>query len=93
MARWVHVEANDVVELGGEVWIGRVLEGPDAMRLQPVRGPDALDGAQRQAHRLGHGATGPMRDRPRRRPQGALDHGVDFGLWYRRNAGRTRLVA
>ena len=55
MARRVHVEADDVVELGGEVGIGRALEGPDAMRLQPVSGPDALDGSQRQVHRLGHG--------------------------------------
>ena len=93
MARRVHVEADDVVELGGEVGIGRTLEGPDAVRLQPVSGPDALDGAQRKAHRLGHGAAGPMRDRTGRRPQGTLDHGVDLGLRHRRNAGRTRLVA
>ena len=34
-----------------------------------------------------------MRDGTGRRPQGALDHGVDLGLRHRRNAGRTRLVA
>ena len=36
MARRVHVEADDIVELGDKVRIGRTLEGLDAMRLQPV---------------------------------------------------------
>ena len=34
-----------------------------------------------------------MRDGTGRRPQGALDHGMDLGLRHRRNARRTRLVA
>ena len=32
------------------------------MRLQPVSGPDPLDGSQRQIHRLGHCTARPARD-------------------------------
>ena len=92
VTRRVHVEADDVLEPGRELGIGRALEGPDPMRLQIVRLPDALDGAQRQVHGLGHGPAGPMGDGPWRLPQGALDHGMHFGLRYRRNARRPGLV-
>ena len=89
----VHVKADDIVELGGELGIGRALEGPDPMRLQLVCLPDALDGSQRQVHGLGHGPAGPMRDCAGWLAQGALDHSMDLGLQHRRDAGRTGLVA
>ncbi len=37
----VDVQADDVGKLGGQLWIGRVLEGPDAVRLEVVRRPAA----------------------------------------------------
>ena len=60
VGRWMHVEPDDVLDLLGEGGVVGALEGAQAMRLQPVRFPDALDGAQRQACRLGHGAAGPV---------------------------------
>ena len=42
----VHVEADDVLDLLGEIGIVGALEGAEAMRLQPMRLPQALDGAQ-----------------------------------------------
>lgn len=92
VAGWVHVKTDDVIELGREVGIGRTFEGPDTVRLQLVGSPDTLDGSQRQAHGLRHGAAGPVGDRARRLPQGALDHSMDLGLRYRRNARRAGLV-
>ena len=47
MGRRVHVEADDVFDLRGEGRIVRALEGADAVGLQMVGFPDALDGAQR----------------------------------------------
>lgn len=46
MGGWVHVEADDVLDLLGKSWIVGSLEGPDPMRLQAMRLPDPLDGAQ-----------------------------------------------
>ena len=68
----VHVEADDVIELGGEVGIVGSLEGADPVRLELVGLPDALDRAQRKAHGLGHGAAGPMGDAAGRLAQGEL---------------------
>jgi hypothetical protein len=53
MGRRVHVEADDIFDFLGEGRIAGPFEGADAMRLQAVRFPDALDGAQRQADSLG----------------------------------------
>jgi hypothetical protein len=38
----------------------RELEGADAVRLEPVRTPDALDIGEADARRLGHGASCPV---------------------------------
>jgi len=47
MSRRVHVEADDILDLLGEFGIAGALEGADAMRLQAMRFPQSLDGAQR----------------------------------------------
>ena len=89
----VHVEADDVFDLLGELGIVRALEGANAARLQPMRLPQALQGAQADADGFGHGAAGPMRGLARRPGTGQVhDLGDDTG----RNgsaAGRARLVA
>lgn len=46
VGRWVHVEADHILDLGGEGGIARVLERPDPMRLQAILLPDPLHGAQ-----------------------------------------------
>jgi hypothetical protein len=56
----VHVEA-DVLDLLGELGIVGALEGENAVRLQPMRLPQALNGAQADADRFRHGAAGPLR--------------------------------
>lgn len=45
MVRRVHVEADDVVDLGAEGRVGGALEGSDVVRLETMVLPDALDGA------------------------------------------------
>jgi hypothetical protein len=66
MARRCHVEADNVLELGQKLGIARALEAADGVRLQPVRGPDALCDSQGQPYRLGHRSAGPMRRLSRR---------------------------
>ena len=66
VGRRVHVETDDVLDLRGEIGVVRPLEGAEAVRLKPMLLPNALNGAQRNAHGLGHGAAGPMRDGARR---------------------------
>src|SRR3712207_954975 len=39
---WVDVEPHHVLEPLGKLRVARELEGADAVRLKPVRGPDAL---------------------------------------------------
>ena len=56
----IDVEPDDVADLGGEVRVVRELEGADAVRLEPVRAPDALDVGEADAGRLGHGAPRPV---------------------------------
>jgi Domain of unknown function (DUF4062) len=56
----VDIEADDVLELGGELGIGRALEGPDTMRLQVVRRPDPLHRAQGDARLSGHRPAAPV---------------------------------
>ena len=93
VSRRVHVEADDILDLLGEGRVVRALEGAQAMRLQMMRVPDALDGAQRDADRRGDGASGPMRHLARRLGAG---EGEDLGNGagrVRRRAGRPRLVA
>ncbi len=54
----VHIETDDVLDLLGEFRIVGALEGAKPMRLQAIGLPQTLDGAQRDADRLGHGAAG-----------------------------------
>jgi len=60
MCRRIEIEADDVGELGLKAGIARPLEGPQPVRLQFVRPPDALHRAHREPHRLGHRPAGPM---------------------------------
>src|SRR5436190_21627513 len=53
MCRRAHIEADDVLDLLGESGVLGALEGSQSVRLQPVRLPDALDRAQREAHGSG----------------------------------------
>jgi hypothetical protein len=45
----VHVEADDILDLLGAIWIVGALESADAIRLQAMRFPQALDAAKRYA--------------------------------------------
>src|SRR5437764_5755497 len=60
MCRRAHIEADDVLDLLGESGVLGALEGSQSVRLQPMRLPDALDRAQREAHGSGHRAPSPM---------------------------------
>ncbi len=86
----VHVQPDDVLDLGCEGRIVRPLEGADAVGLEPVRLPDALDGAQAQADGLGHRPTRPVCRRARRLRAG---QGHDPLHRIRRNRGLARLAA
>jgi hypothetical protein len=93
MRRRIDIETDDVGELGREGRIARPLEGAQPMRLQLMRPPNALHRAQRQAHRLGHRAAGPMGRLARRLGAGQRHHlgrlvGRDRGL-----AGLAGVVA
>jgi peptide/nickel transport system permease protein len=50
----IDIQADDVLELGGELGIARAFEGPDAVRLEVVSLPDALHRAQRNPGLPGH---------------------------------------
>src|SRR5260221_1791047 len=56
----VHVEPDDVFDLFGEGRVVGFLEGADAVGLETVGLPDALHGAQADAHRLGDHAARPV---------------------------------
>src|ERR1700730_18142496 len=93
MRRRIDIEIDDIGEFCSKAGITRPLEGPQAMRLQLVRPPNALYRAQREAIALlpsRSPATGP----PGRRPSAGHRHhpghliGCD-----RRPAGLAGLVA
>ena len=69
------------------------LEGADAVRLQPVRGPDPLHGAQGESDRLGHRPAGPVGRFARRLGAGQRHHPAHAGLRDRRLARLAGLVA
>lgn len=60
VSRRVHIEADDILDLLGKLWIGRPLEGSDAMRLEAMLLPEALHRPQRDPHDFRHGAACPM---------------------------------
>ena len=69
--------ANSVVvvaRLGGELRVVRELEAANAVRLQPVRAPDAPDRVGADADRLSHWVGRPMRRLPGRLGQGQRHH-------------------
>ena len=70
MRRRIDVEPDDVAHLRRELRIVGELEGPDPMRLQPVRAPDALDVGKAHARRLRHRAAGPVGRLARRFAEG-----------------------
>ena len=93
MARRVHVEADNILDLLGEGGVVRALEGADAVRLQAMRLPNALHRAQTDADRLRHRPAGPvggLAGRLRAGERQNLRHGRQR---QRRLAGRTCLVA
>jgi hypothetical protein len=57
---WAHVETNDILDLGDEGGVIRLLEGAEAVRLKTIGVPEALHGAQADADGLGHHAPRPM---------------------------------
>ena len=59
--RGIDIEPDDVAQLVDELGIRGELELPDPMRLKPMGAPDALDGADADAGRLGHRGAGPVR--------------------------------
>ena len=93
MGRRVHVEADDIFDFLGEGRIIGPFEGADAMRLQAVRFPDALDGTQRQADSLGHGSASPMGRFAERLALGQRQHPGDRRGRHRLPAGRPGFVA
>jgi hypothetical protein len=91
--RRVDVQADDVLELGGELRVFGQLEGPDAVGLETVRPPDPLHRAQADPGRLGHCPAGPVGRLAGRLAQGQLDHPLDHRRGQRRLAWRPALVA
>ena len=88
----VHVEADNVLDLLGELGIVGALEGANAVRLQPMRLPQALNGAQADADRFRHGAAGPMRRVARGLGAGQVQHLGNDPDRKRRAARLARLV-
>ena len=70
MGRRVHVETDDVLDLGGEGGIGGPFERAQAMGLEVMGVQDALDGALRNADCFRHRPPDPMGD-------GARQFGAD----------------
>jgi hypothetical protein len=58
--RRIHVEPDDVADLGGGVRVVGQLEGADTVWLKTVQTPDTLHVGETNARRLGHGAPRPM---------------------------------
>jgi hypothetical protein len=74
LVRRVQVKPDHVVNLLGEFWIVRNLEGGNQVRLQAMIGPDPLHAGVTDAHRLGHGADAPMGGVRRCLPYGLRQH-------------------
>ena len=93
MRRRIDIEPDHVAQFGDELRVGRELELPVAVRLQPVRLPDAPHGAGADAARLRHQVGGPVGRLGRRLGQRQRDHAFDHLRPERRNARGPRLVA
>jgi hypothetical protein len=93
VGRRIEVKPDDVADLGRKGWIVRQLEGADAVRLKPVRTPDALHIGEADARRLGHGAPCPMRGLAGRLGKREGDDPLSHLGPERGDARRARLVA
>src|SRR5271157_1075017 len=89
----IDVETHDVAQFVDELWIVRELELARPVRLEAVRAPNALNGADGDASGLRHHRPGPVRRLSGRVFQRQRDDPFgDFGA-KRLDAGRPRLVA
>jgi hypothetical protein len=91
--RRIDVETDDVAQLVDEFRVLGELELANAVGLQPMRAPDALDRTDADARGLGHRGARPMCDLARRRfhrerNDALSDRGIEF--W---NARGTSLIA
>lgn len=86
----VHVEADDILDLGSE---GRILGLLETVGLEAVRVPQALDGAQADADSLGHHTACPMGGLARRLATGQRQNLGDSRRREGLLAGFARLVA
>ena len=91
--RRIDVETDDVAQLVDEFRVLGELELANAVGLQPMRAPDALDRTDADARGLGHRGARPMCDLARRRfhrerNDALSDLGIEF--W---NARGTSLIA
>jgi hypothetical protein len=89
----IDVEADNVLELVGELRIVRQLECPDAMRRELVGLEDALHRPQADPYRLGQHPSRPMSGFSRRRPGHEVDNLLDGRGRQRWLARFARLVA
>jgi len=92
MRRGIDIKPDHVTQLGDEIRIARELELPVAVRLQPVRLPNAPHGAGADAARSRHHIGGPVRCFGWRLPPCQRHHPLRHIPAERRDARRTRLV-
>jgi hypothetical protein len=93
MVRRIDVEPDDVMQLGGELRIVGELELANAMRLQTMGTPDALNRTDADPDRGGHGWAGPMSHPCRWPSERQGDHALRNRRIERRDARGARLVA
>ena len=87
------VEADDVLDFFSEFWIAGSFESANAMGLQAMSIPQALNRPKRNAERLGHRAARPVGGFARRFRAGQLQHFRDGPGRKRSAPGFARLVA
>ena len=73
----IYIEADDILNFGGEVRVVRQLEGSYSMRLQAVRRPDPLHTTMTNPSGVRHRPTGPVRRLNRRLIQRQFDDPLD----------------
>ena len=93
LRRRVHIQANYLPRLAGEVGVRRDLELATAVRGPPLLPPDAVHRGGIQAHCLRPAPTGPVRCPVGRRLQGAGQHRLHLLLAGRGLARRPRAIA
>ena len=92
MRRRIHVEPDDVSQLGGKLRVVGQLEQTRPVRLQTMPAPDALHRTDTDALDLGHGGGGPVRRLARRIGPGRRDDARHHFGFERRDARRACLV-